>query len=76
MSGENCHVKPEPAEASAPVPVVRRMYTLADHQARVAAWQHLAYKHHVVVSFAALCEAVDVVDATRAQARTAAGEIR
>ena len=71
---DGAHVRPEPIEAPEPQP--RRIYTLADHQARVAGWQHLVYRYHVVIAFAALCEAIDVVDASRAQARTAAGEIR
>jgi len=71
---DGAHVRPEPIEAPEPQP--RRIYTLADHRARVEGWQHLAHQHNCVISFAAWCEAVDVVDAARAQARTAAGEIR
>jgi hypothetical protein len=74
VSDTHAHVKPEPLEAAEPQP--RRIYTLADHQARVAGWQHLAYRHKTVLSFAAWCEAVDVMDASRERSRMAAGEIR
>ena len=74
MSDTLSHVKPEPQEAPEPQP--RRIYTLADHRSRVAGWQHLAHHHNCVIGFGQWCEAIDVVDAVRAQARTAAGGIR
>lgn len=62
----NAHVAPEPE----PVP----RYTMAQHKARVAVWQHLVYRGHVVVSFSLLCEAMDEAEA-RAH-KSALGSVR
>ena len=65
------HVRPEPIEAPEPQP--RRIYTQAEHEARVEGWQHLAHHYHVVVSFPAYCESVDVAQASLDRAYVRAG---
>lgn len=61
------HVRPEPVEAPQP-----RVLTLNQHEARVKAWQAIAYTSGTIVSFELVSRAIDAYEESLAQAHRSA----
>ena len=60
----NAHVTPDPAPAP--------RYTRAQQQARIKAWQSIAYSGENVISYGTLCAAIDIYEESLERAHKSA----